>query len=106
MKNQLPDRLFLSRAKSPIGEALIVTDGEERLRVLDFDDCEPRMHRLLRLHYGAPSIVSGSMPGRISKAIDGYFAGELDAFGQRELATAGTAFQREVWRALRTIEPA
>jgi methylated-DNA-[protein]-cysteine S-methyltransferase len=40
----------------------------------------------------------------VRDALRRYFAGELAAIDDLPVKTAGTAFQREVWRALREIE--
>jgi len=95
------------RIATPIGFALVVQDEDGRLRALDWEDHEPRMTRLLRLHYGddAVELVAGDGSGRIAGALRGYLAGELGALDGVAVETAGTEFQRRVWRALRRIEP-
>jgi methylated-DNA-[protein]-cysteine S-methyltransferase len=98
-------QLLIDRIKTPIGELLIVADHDGNLRAADWTDHEARMRRLLRLHYGENGF--GLEPTRNLKdlacAIGAYFAGELSAIDGLPVKTAGTAFQREVWRALRTI---
>ena len=95
-----PERLRLDRLASPIGEVLLVSDEAGRLRALDFHDYEPRMLRLLRLHYGPQPLETGAAPAATRAALDRYFAGELAALADIPWATAGTDFQRQVWRAL------
>jgi len=97
--------LVLDRLATPIGTMLVVTDADERLRALDWDDYEARMHRLLRLHYGDRGFVltEGRAPHYVRTALDAYFEGELSAIEQLPVATGGTELQREVWAALRTI---
>lgn len=95
-----PERLMLDRLASPIGEVLLVSDEAGRLRALDFHDYEPRMLRLLRLHYGSQSLEAGAAPAATRAALDRYFAGDLAALADIPWATAGTDFQRQVWRAL------
>jgi O-6-methylguanine DNA methyltransferase len=84
---------------------LVVTDADDRLRALDWSDYEARMHRLLRLHYGDHGFVlsEGQAPQHVRAALDAYFEGDLSAVEQLPVATGGTALQREVWAALRTI---
>jgi len=48
-----PETFNLDRLPTPIGTALLVTDADGLLRALDWEDYEPRMKQLLRLHYGA-----------------------------------------------------
>lgn len=95
-------RLLLDRLSSPIGDIFLVFEGE-RLRALDFADYEERMHRLLRLHYGAVTLSEARAPEAIRAALGRYFVGEIAAPDGIECATAGTAFQRTVWSALRLI---
>ena len=98
-----PDDFSFARHASPAGVILLVWDSAGRLRALDFEDYEDRMRRLLRRHYGGVDLRPGTPPGKITGALDRYFAGELAALDDLEVATGGTAFQREVWAALRDI---
>jgi len=95
-------RLSLDRIPSPLGEILLVFEGE-LLRALDFHDYEPRMQRLLRLHYGPVDLVSEATPATLRQPVDRYFEGDFAALDGIRTATGGTAFQREVWSALREI---
>ena len=95
--------LYLDRYASPMGEILLVHDGEGTLRALDFSDYEPRMLQLLRRHYGPIQLEPAGAPVATVEALDAYFAGDTDALNGLPTATAGTAFQRDVWAALRTI---
>ena len=103
-----PKRRFrLDRLGTPIGFALVVQDEDGRLRALDWEDHEARMIRLLRLHYGDDGVelVAGDGSGRIAGALRDYLAGELGALDAVAVETAGTEFQRRVWRELRRIRP-
>jgi O-6-methylguanine DNA methyltransferase len=83
---------------------LVVADAAGRLRALDWSDYEPRMHRLLRRHYGsALTLKEGVAPKTIAEPLERYFDGDLAAIDAIPVATGGTVFQREVWDALRTI---
>ncbi len=98
-------QLLLNRIHTPIGEMLIVVDRDGNLRATDWTDHEARMRRLLRLHYGDDGFVlkASRNPDGVTDAISRYFAGELYAIDGLPVQTAGTLFQREVWRALREI---
>lgn len=98
-----PEMLFLDRLPSPIGALLVVHDPEERMRALEFHDCEARLLHLLRIHYGHSDLRGRRAPALIRDAFAAYFAGDLGAIDGIEVATAGTPFQRDVWAALRTI---
>jgi len=100
-----PDAFHVDRAASPIGAILLVFDDAGVLRALDFEDYEPRMLQLLRLHYGAMDLRSRAAPRNVTEALAAYFAGDLEAVGSIRWATAGTPFQRTVWNALTEIPP-
>ena len=98
-------QLLIDRIKTPIGEMLIVADCEGNLRAVDWTDHETRMRRSLRLHYGEYGfkLEAARNPNGLTHAISRYFEGELSAIDVLPVQTAGTPFQREVWRALRNI---
>jgi O-6-methylguanine DNA methyltransferase len=96
-------RLLLERYTSPIGEILIAADGEGLLRALDFADSEARMHRLLRLHYHRYAIDDRLAPSTIAATLAAYFDGDLSRIADLNVRTGGTAFQRTIWAALRSI---
>jgi methylated-DNA-[protein]-cysteine S-methyltransferase len=98
--------LLMNRIATPIGEMLLVADHDGNLRAVDWTDHEVRMYRSLRLHYGEDGfrIESVRDPSKLTHAMGRYFAGELTAIDTLPVQTAGTPFQREVWRALRKIE--
>lgn len=98
-----PDTLLIDRIPSPIGTMLAVHDPAARLHALDFEDCEPRLRALLRLHHGDCTLHDCPVPAAIRLPIADYFDGDLGALDQIEVVTAGTPFQRDVWAALRTI---
>src|ERR1700709_830809 len=95
--------LRLDQYKSPCSKLLLVTDKQGALRALDFADHEPRMHRLLREHYGDYSLQEGAAPASLTQELNAYFDGDVDALDQVRVATGGTPFRREVWKALRAI---
>ena len=97
--------LLLGRIESPIGTILLVHDADGRLRALDFEDFEPRMRQLLRLHYGEVALAASPAPKPVTVALEAYFGGDHAALDSVATETAGTPFQRSVWAALRTIPP-
>jgi methylated-DNA-[protein]-cysteine S-methyltransferase len=94
---------FIETFATPIGTALIVVDEEAQLRALDWEDRTPSMHRLLRLHYGSVRLEPKGAASAARRAVEAYFEGELTAIDSLPVKTGGTAFQRSVWAALRTI---
>ncbi len=102
MRNTPPETLTLDRVATPVGEVLLVTDGEEAVRALDFADYEARMLRLLRRHCGAdPVLAEGRAPEGVRRAVEAYFSGELRALDGVAVKTGGTTFQKAVWAPLR-----
>ena len=98
-------RLNLHTLASPLGDLLVVSDNDGTLRALDFHDYETRLHRLLQRHYGDHVLARSPVPLRLAPALEAYFSGDLRAADEVPVATGGTAFQCEVWAALRTIPP-
>jgi methylated-DNA-[protein]-cysteine S-methyltransferase len=98
-------QLLIDRVDTPIGEMLIVADREGNLRSMGWTDHETGMRRLLRLHYGENGfrLERARNPNGLTYAISSYFEGDLMAIDILPVQTAGTPFQREVWRALRNI---
>jgi methylated-DNA-[protein]-cysteine S-methyltransferase len=105
MTDKLPDRLWLDRLPTPIGEALVATDETGLLRAFDWADRAASMTRLLRLHYGALTPQPGAAPDALMRALRRYFEGDTGCLSAIAWRTAGTTFQRAVWRALTTIPP-
>lgn len=94
------DRLF-----TPIGEMLVVADDEGNLRATFWTEKDREMQLFLERHY-APARVElapARDPFGLTSALTRYFAGDLHAVDDLPVKTAGTEFQRTVWRALRNI---
>ena len=96
---------LIDRLSTPIGELIVVADRQGRLRTVDWTDHEARMKRLLDRQYGKNgySLTPERDPAGLSSAMRRYFKGDNGIIGRLAVATAGTAFQRRVWRALRKI---
>ena len=100
-----PEIFSLDRLETPIGTALLVTDDDGMLRALDWEDHEPRMKDLLRLHYGDIVLRDARSPRDVRAALSGYFKGDLTSLRAIKWRVAGTPFQRKVWNALPMIPP-
>ncbi|MDI6623641.1 MAG: methylated-DNA--[protein]-cysteine S-methyltransferase [Brevundimonas sp.] len=103
MPNVQPETLTLDRVATPVGEVLLVTDGEGAVRALDFSDYEARMMRLLGRHSPGFTLTDGRAPGTVRRAVEAYFSGDVRALDGVAVKTGGTAFQKAVWAALRAI---
>jgi methylated-DNA-[protein]-cysteine S-methyltransferase len=96
---------------TPIGQLIYVCDSksvsesQSALRMIDWSDHEARALRLLDIHYGKGgyTLTKQRDPFGLTTRLASYFAGEIHAIDDIPTATAGTAFQREVWSALREI---
>jgi methylated-DNA-[protein]-cysteine S-methyltransferase len=93
----------VDRLPSPLGRILLVSDSEQRLRALNWEDHEDRLERDLRRIYGRRSVQlePGAAPPAIRRALERYFGGKLQAIDEIAVATGGTPFQSHVWRGLR-----
>ena len=103
MSAKPPETFGLDRMQTPIGIVLLVTDADGALCALDWEDYEPRMRQLLRLQHGQSVLKEARAPAELRAALSGYFAGEFASLDTIRWRVAGTAFQRKVWTALRTI---
>lgn len=94
----------IDRIESATGTMLVVSDQEQRLRALGWEDVEDRLQRQLAAHYGERlQLRPGPTSASIRDALHGYLEGKLDAIDSIAVATGGTAFQRAVWQQLRAI---
>ncbi len=100
-----PRSFGLDRLDTPIGTALLVTDADDVLCALDWQDYEPRMRELLRLQHGAVDLKQKPAPRDMRSALSAYFDGELGALRAIKTRLGGTPFQRKIWTALANIPP-
>jgi methylated-DNA-[protein]-cysteine S-methyltransferase len=101
-------RLFYDHVESPLGSFTVVADGDGRLVAAGWTDdaTDGRMAGRLRIFASRcdAEFVRASNPGGLSAALAAYFAGDLAAIEKLPVSeSAGTPFQRSVWRALRGI---
>jgi methylated-DNA-[protein]-cysteine S-methyltransferase len=109
-----PLQFFSDSLATPIGQLIYICDSESvrdsqgALRMVDWSDHEARALRLLDIHYGKGgyTVAKQRDPLGLTTRFAAYFAGDIHAIDDIPTATAGTAFQREVWRALRAIPAA
>ena len=94
--------LLIDHLDSPVGEVLVLTDGE-KLCALDFRRYEDRMNRLLEPRFEGQKRQDADDPQGVSSKLQAYFEGHLSAVDDIPVDTGGTAFQKRVWAALREI---
>jgi methylated-DNA-[protein]-cysteine S-methyltransferase len=97
--------LWVDRLETPIGQMLMVGDEEGNLRATFWTEKDREMEVFLRRHYAPLPVEFAPAPvrNRLTAALRRYFAGEVHAIDDLPVKTAGTEFQRTVWRALREI---
>ncbi|MBP6819213.1 methylated-DNA--[protein]-cysteine S-methyltransferase [Ferrovibrio sp. MS7] len=94
----------LDTIKTPIGTALIASDDQGHLRILDWEEHEARMRRLAVRQYKAGlHLTPGHAPAALRKQLMAYFCGDLRSIDALPCAFEGTAFQQRIWQALRAI---
>ena len=88
---------------TPIGEAVLIADGDGALRMHCWEDPEHSWHKRLQRYYSDVELVDGHDAFGHVAALTRYFGGDLTALDAIHVAFAGTPFQQRVWKALRTI---
>lgn len=94
--------LWIDTLPSAIGDILLVSDGVS-LCALDFADYETRLLTLLNKRFAAVTLEPCANPQGFSDRLRAYLAGDLHSFDTVPVNPGGTAFQRQVWIALRQI---
>jgi methylated-DNA-[protein]-cysteine S-methyltransferase len=99
-----PVRLWADVLATPIGQLMIVCDADA-LCVVDYDGSADRMHASLMRRYRNFELVWEQNPLGMTALLERYFGGDLGAIDTIPVNLGGTAYQRRVWSALRTIPP-
>ena len=94
--------LLSDRVPSPIGAIRLIADGDA-LCALVFEDHGDWLDRHLAQHYADRAVEPARGPGGIGSRLAAYFDGALEAIDSIPVAPRGSAFQLEVWAALREI---
>ena len=97
---------LIDRLATPIGELIVIADEAGSLRTIDWTDHEVRMKRLLDRYYGKDryTLTPRRDPGGLTSAMRRYFKGEIGVLKDLAVATSGTPFQTDIWKALRKIK--
>lgn len=97
--------LLQDKISTPLGLLWLICDEQFRLRAVEWDEYSARMELLLDLHYKKTGYCRKDAvnPGDLSQKLANYFEGDLAIIDTLPTETAGTPFQREVWKALRDI---
>jgi methylated-DNA-[protein]-cysteine S-methyltransferase len=100
---RMTNHFFIEQFSSPLGRVLLVTDDADNIRALDWEDHAERLHRLMRRYEGPVHLKPRAAASAARHAIEAYFEGALTAIDTLPVKTGGTAFQSDVWAALRSI---
>ena len=95
-------QLWVEEMESPVGRLMLVSNGRA-LCALEFEGCLERMQRLMETHLGPVELKAAAGASDFRRRMEAYFAGEVTVLDKLAVETGGTAFQRSVWSALRTI---
>jgi methylated-DNA-[protein]-cysteine S-methyltransferase len=97
----------LATLPSPLGGMLVVTDSEQRLRALNWEDREDRMRASSCGSMAAKAVQARTRlrrPTPIRRALQRYFRGQAAGHRRdRRRRPAARRFQSNVWRGLRKI---
>jgi methylated-DNA-[protein]-cysteine S-methyltransferase len=95
-------KIELSQFDSPVGR-IVVAVADPGVLALEFaeDDAQVRS-RLARATPGA-TFGSGPRADEVIATLRAYFEGDVHAIDELPVQAHGTAFQKKVWAALRTI---
>jgi len=96
--------LVFDEIASPLGPMLAVCRNAA-LCSLDWSEFADRQRAQLKRRFGDLQWKHVADPSGISRRVQGYFEGDLNALGDIPVDTGGTPFQNLVWQALRLISP-
>ncbi len=96
--------IWTGRYGSPIGDLLLAWT-ERGLVSLDYWDFEDRFLRLLQRRFSKHSRVTAAPMPETSRALERYFAGEIQTVDTLAVELGGSEFENRVWEALRQIAP-
>ena len=93
----------LGKIDTPVG-ALTVAARSGRVCLLHFDASERSARAVLGRWYPGEPVKAAKDPGAAGKALQRYFAGEIDVLDTIDVEMNGTDFQKRVWSALRSVK--
>jgi methylated-DNA-[protein]-cysteine S-methyltransferase len=96
------DRVHLGVMASPIGPLTIAAHAG-RVCLVHFGAPSATVRRSLAAWYPESSIEEHTDPAGAAAVLTRYFAGDLSSLDEVDVELFGTAFQKRVWRALRSV---
>jgi len=101
----MPEReeFLIDTLNTPLGSAVLIADEHGALRMFFWEDPAETWREIFRRRHGDAALVPRHDPFGHAATLQRYFEGEITALDTIPVAFAGTAFQKKVWTALRTI---
>ena len=96
-------QFFIDRTQTPLGEGVIISDGDGAIRVFYWDDPGHRWKRALLGRYGEVTLKEKKGAFGHARTLKNYFNGDVETLDTMPVAFAGSPFQLKVWNALRKI---
>jgi methylated-DNA-[protein]-cysteine S-methyltransferase len=97
------DTFFFDQIKTPIGDMILIADGDGGLRMTWFDPQDGRWKKSFKRHYPVAKLVARYNPSGLSASMRAYYDGDVYILDKLAVVFGGTPFQNKVWKALRTI---
>ncbi len=94
---------FRDRVPTPLGDLMLIADGQGALRMLEFHNKPKRWQPEFKRRFAGATMVEKTDPFGLAKKLGRYFAGDLAALDEIATAAQGTDFQRACWKNLRRI---
>jgi methylated-DNA-[protein]-cysteine S-methyltransferase len=97
------DTFFFDRIKTPIGDMILIADGDGALRMAWFDPDNGRWKKPFARQYPDAKLVARRDPSGLSASMRAYYDGDVYILDKLAVVFRGTPFQNRVWKALRMI---
>jgi methylated-DNA-[protein]-cysteine S-methyltransferase len=94
---------FFDQIKTPIGDMILIADGDGALRMTWFDPEDGRCKKAFARHYPDAKLVARRNLSGLSASMRAYYDGDVYILDRLAVVFGGTPFQNKVWKALRTI---
>src|SRR5882724_3086128 len=103
--NSMPEarEFFIDKLKTPLGVLKIVTDERGTLRLVGWHDENGRYTGMLKRWHGDITLIEKKNAFGRTEAMKSYFDGDVRVLDTLPVASAGTDFQKKVWKTLREI---
>jgi len=95
-------RLGITELESPVGKLGLAFAGST-LYALEFDADAAMLRQRLVARFGTVELEPQPLPAALGDRFAAYVRGDVAGLDAIAVETGGTAFQRDVWRALRDI---